>query len=40
MDDVQPGDYVEITGDAGTYNDQPQISLFPGSDDAPTTSSP
>ncbi|WP_146341228.1 ExeM/NucH family extracellular endonuclease [Nesterenkonia sp. NBAIMH1] len=35
VDDVQPGDYVEITGDAGTYNDQPQISLFPGSDDAP-----
>ncbi|GAB3842483.1 ExeM/NucH family extracellular endonuclease [Nesterenkonia populi] len=33
--DVQAGDYVEITGDAGTYNDQPQISLFPGSEDTP-----
>ena len=32
---VEVGDFVEITGDAGAYHGSPQISLFPGSEETP-----
>lgn len=35
VEEVEVGDFVEVTGEAGTYNGSPQISLFPGSDQTP-----